>query len=56
MEAIESENEENIIKYVYPQINEIRNILIEEYKDILPVEIIEEEIRKNTIQFTIKQK
>ena len=55
MEAIESENEENIIKYVYPQIYEIRNILIEEYKDILPVEIIEEEIRKNTIQFTIKQ-
>ncbi len=55
MDAIQSQNEENIIKYVYPQITEIRNILIEEYKDILSVEIIEEEIRKNTIKFTIVQ-
>jgi len=55
MESIEEQNEEYIIKYLYTYISEIRNILIEDYKNILDVEIIEEEIRKNTIQFTIKE-
>ena len=40
---------------MYPVISEIRDQLIDEYKCILNVEIVEEEIRKNTIHYLLKE-
>jgi hypothetical protein len=53
MEGIVDKKEEYIIRYLYPFISEIRDKLIIDYKDILSIEVIEEEIRKNTIAYTI---
>ena len=52
MEGIEDNKEDLIIKYLYPYISILRDVLIVEYKDILTIETIEEEIRKNIINFT----
>ena len=52
MDGIEDNKEDLIIKYLYPYISILRDVLIVEYKDILTIETIEEEIRKNIINFT----
>jgi hypothetical protein len=53
MDGIMNQKEEKIIKYLYIEVSKIRDEMIEDYKNILSIEIIEEEIRKNLTQFTI---
>ena len=53
LDAIMNKDETQITKYLSIYFVDIRNILVEQYKDIMSIEVIEEEIRKGIIQFTL---